>query len=91
MERENLINGLLVHFYQVDPNLHDEFIQWKQNPSLDKNSPFIKRVYDEDINLCLSFNSKELSEKVRAAVEAATIFIEAISDKTKTVFPKYVN
>ncbi|KRT80634.1 hypothetical protein AMK59_6339, partial [Oryctes borbonicus] len=73
---------------EVDPILHGEFLAWKQNPSLDKTSPFIKRVYEEDINLCLSFNSVELSEKVRTAVEAGTIFIEAISDKTKTMFPK---
>lgn len=61
---------------------------WKQNPTLDKSNLFIKRVYNEDINLCLAFNNAKLSEKVAAAVESGTIFIEAVSDKTKAMFPK---
>lgn len=73
---------------QVDPNVHEEFLMWKQNPTLNKDSPFIKRVYDEDINLCLKFNNVELSEKVTKAVESGTIFIEAVGDKSKTMFPK---
>lgn len=73
---------------QVDPNVHEEFLTWKQKPTVDKSDPFIKRVYEEDINLCLSFNNGELSEKVVKAVESGTIFIEAVSDKTKTMFPK---
>lgn len=72
----------------MDPNIHQEFLAWKQKPSLDKSDPFIQRVYNEDINLCLKFNNTELSEKVTAAVESGTIFIEAVGDKTKTMFPK---
>lgn len=64
---------------------------WKQSPHVDKSDAFIARVYDEDINLCLDFNNKDLGARVRDAVERGNIFIEAVSDKTKTVFPKQVS
>ncbi|XP_021925436.1 guanine nucleotide exchange factor for Rab-3A-like [Zootermopsis nevadensis] len=73
---------------EVDPNVHKEFVAWKQSPHVDKSDAFIARVYDEDINLCLDFNNKDLGARVRDAVERGNIFIEAVSDKTKTVFPK---
>nr|CAI5827356.1 unnamed protein product [Callosobruchus analis] len=55
---------------------------------LDKSNCFISRVYKEDIQLCLCFNNADLSEKVAHAVESGTILIEAVSDKTKAMFPK---
>jgi hypothetical protein len=58
---------------------------------MDKSDAFIARVYNEDINLCLDFNNKELGVRVQDAVERGNIFIEAVSDKTKTVFPKQVS
>jgi Rab-3A-interacting protein len=57
---------------------------------MDKSDAFIARVYNEDINLCLDFNNKELGTRVQDAIERGNIFIEAVSDKTKTVFPKQV-
>lgn len=73
---------------EVDPNVHKEFVAWKQSPRMDKSDSFIARVYNEDINLCLDFNNKELGTRVQDAIERGNIFIEAVSDKTKTVFPK---
>lgn len=73
---------------KVDPNVHKEFLTWKSNPRLDKEDPFIARIYEEDIRLTLTFNNVELSERVLLAAESGTIFIEAVSDKTKTMFPK---
>lgn len=73
---------------EVDPNFHREFLTWRQKPCLGKEDPFVKRVYDEDINLCLTFNNEVLSGKVREAVEMGTILIEAVGDKTKAMFPK---
>lgn len=72
----------------MDPEYHKEFLHWRQKPVLDKTDPFIQRIYNEDINLCLRFNNKELSSKVVSAVETGTILIEAVSDKTKAMFPK---
>lgn len=67
---------------------HKEFLFWRQSPVLEKSHSFIQKIYNEDINLCLDFNNAELSEKVRSAVESGTILIEAVSDKTKAMFPK---
>ena len=40
----------------VDPNLRQEYLDWKKNPSLDRNaSDFLSRIYKEDIDLCLDF------------------------------------
>lgn len=68
--------------------MHQEFLAWKQKPSLDKSDPFIQRIYSEDISLCLKFANEKLSQEVIAAVESGTIFIEAVGDKAKTMFPK---
>ncbi|VEN62670.1 unnamed protein product [Callosobruchus maculatus] len=73
---------------EVDPIFHKEFLIWRQKPVLDKTDCFISRIYNEDIQLCLRFNNTDLSEKVGQAVESGTILIEAVSDKTKAMFPK---
>ncbi|RZC36182.1 guanine nucleotide exchange factor for Rab-3A, partial [Asbolus verrucosus] len=73
---------------EVDPNVHKEFLAWRQKPCLDKNDPFVQRIYAEDIDLCLAFNNEDLSKKVRSAVESGTILIEAVGDRTKAMFPK---
>lgn len=73
---------------EVDPTVHKEFLNWKQAAKLDKTDPFIDRIYREDINLCLDFHNKELAEEVRKAIESRNIFVEAVTDKTKTMFPR---
>lgn len=73
---------------EVDPIVHKEFLQWKANPCVDKADPFVKRIFREDIDLCLDFANKELGAKVRQAVLDGIVFVEAVSDKTKVAFPK---
>lgn len=73
---------------EVDPNVHREFLSWRQNPTLDKSDPFLHRIYVEDVDLCLRFSNGDLAGKVTEAVEAGTIFIEAVGDRTKAMFPK---
>lgn len=73
---------------EVDPMLHKEFIAWKQQPTMEKSNPFIARIYREDINCCLEFNNTNLGHEVQQAIENGSICIEAVSDKTKTHFPK---
>lgn len=67
---------------------HKEFLVWRQKPVIEKSDPFIQRIYSEDINLCLCFNNKELSDRVGNSIESGTILIEAVGDKTKAMFPK---
>jgi Rab-3A-interacting protein len=75
-------------FFKVDPVVHKEFLAWKEAPRLDRTDPFVGRVYREDIDLCLNFCNVELGTKVFQAVEDGTIFIEAVTEKSKSTFPK---
>lgn len=74
--------------FQVDPNVHRDFLAWRQSPTLGKCNAFVARVYREDIDLCLDFNNRELAERVEHAVETGNIYIEAVGDRSKTAFPK---
>lgn len=71
----------------MDPNVHREFMKWKDNPTLEKNTPFIERVYREDIDQCLDFSNSVLVAEMKEAIDSEKIFIEAV-DKAKSVFPK---
>lgn len=61
---------------EVDPVFYGEFEMWRQDPSLSKKSPFIKRLFDEDADRCLDFPHHDLSQRVRQAVEDNSIYIE---------------
>uniref|UniRef100_A0A1B6CA33 GDP/GTP exchange factor Sec2 N-terminal domain-containing protein n=1 Tax=Clastoptera arizonana TaxID=38151 RepID=A0A1B6CA33_9HEMI len=76
------------HGLEVDPSLHKEFLAWHQTPSLDKSDLFIARIYKEDIDCCLAFTNTQLSDQVLCAIESGCIFIEAVGDKAKSLFPK---
>ncbi|XP_073430064.1 guanine nucleotide exchange factor for Rab-3A isoform X2 [Dendrobates tinctorius] len=67
---------------QVDTILYSEFMEWKENPTLDKSCPFLSRIYQEDINLCLDFAKKELSEQVLIAIEDNTLSVEPVTQPT---------
>ncbi|XP_059566432.1 guanine nucleotide exchange factor for Rab-3A isoform X1 [Myotis daubentonii] len=67
---------------QVDTTLFAEFRAWRESPTLDKNSPFLGRVYREDVGPCLDFTVQELSALVRAAVEDNTLTIEPVASHT---------
>ncbi|XP_054581356.1 guanine nucleotide exchange factor for Rab-3A isoform X2 [Eptesicus fuscus] len=67
---------------QVDTTLFAEFQAWRESPTLDKDSPFLGRVYREDVGPCLDFTAQELSALVRAAVEDNTLTIEPVASHT---------
>ncbi|XP_045153032.1 guanine nucleotide exchange factor for Rab-3A isoform X2 [Echinops telfairi] len=67
---------------QVDTILFAEFQAWRESPSLDRTSPFMDRVYREDVGPCLDFTTQELSALVRAAVEDNTLTIEPVASQT---------
>ncbi|XP_060040465.1 guanine nucleotide exchange factor for Rab-3A isoform X2 [Erinaceus europaeus] len=69
-------------FQQVDTILFAEFQAWRESPMLDKTSPFLDRVYREDVGPCLDFTMHELSALVRAAVEDNTLTIEPVAMQT---------
>ncbi|XP_040184348.1 guanine nucleotide exchange factor for Rab-3A isoform X1 [Rana temporaria] len=70
---------------EVDNLLYSEFLGWKENPTLDKSSPFLLRIYEEDITPCLDFAKRELAEQVLAAVEDNTLSVEPVVQPTLPV------
>ncbi|KAM4018551.1 guanine nucleotide exchange factor for Rab-3A isoform 4-T4 [Anomaloglossus baeobatrachus] len=70
---------------EVDTILYSEFMEWKESPTLDKSCPFLSRIYQEDINPCLDFAKKELSEQVLIAVEDNTLSVEPVTQPTLPV------
>ncbi|MBW00939.1 Guanine nucleotide exchange factor for Rab-3A, partial [Eschrichtius robustus] len=44
---------------EVDTTLFAEFQAWRESPTLDKTSPFLERVYREDVGPCLDFTMQE--------------------------------
>ncbi|CAJ0918192.1 unnamed protein product [Ranitomeya imitator] len=69
----------------VDTILYSEFMEWKENPTLDKSCLFLSRIYQEDINPCLDFAKRELSEQVLIAVEDNTLSVEPVTQPTLPV------
>ncbi|KAM8751830.1 guanine nucleotide exchange factor for Rab-3A isoform 1-T1 [Acanthopagrus schlegelii] len=71
--------GLDIDGRQMDSVLYAEFLMWKENPSLERSSAFLSRIYREDIGPCLSFNRSELSQLVQSAVENNSLTIEPVA------------
>lgn len=44
----------------MDTTLFAEFQAWRESPTLDKTSPFLDRVYREDVGPCLDFTTQEV-------------------------------
>ncbi|XP_060067726.1 guanine nucleotide exchange factor for Rab-3A-like isoform X1 [Ylistrum balloti] len=62
----------------IDPVFFEEFVMWRKNPRLSKDTNFLSRMYMEDISPCLNFANKQLSENVKDCVENNTLTIEPI-------------
>ncbi|KAK7067970.1 RAB3A interacting protein [Halocaridina rubra] len=94
--KESRINDAAAHSqfpldpecWEVDPVVHKEFILWKQNPTLDRSDPFMQRIYEEDIDLCLAFPNSTLAHKVQRAIEDNAVFIEEVNPRQKSSCPK---
>lgn len=52
---------------QADTTLFAEFQAWRESPTLDKDSPFLGRVYREDVGPCLDFTAQEVSGRGQPA------------------------
>lgn len=94
--KESRINDAAAHSqfpldpecWEVDPVVHKEFIIWKQNPTLERSDPFMQRIYEEDIDLCLAFPNSTLAHKVQRAIEDNAVFIEEVNPRQKSSCPK---
>ncbi|GIY18719.1 guanine nucleotide exchange factor for Rab-3A [Caerostris extrusa] len=67
--------------YEVDPVFHQQFLEWHQNPNLDKANPFLMNIYKEEILPSLNFTNGKLSEAVLSAIEKNVITIEQVNGK----------
>ena len=77
----------------VDPNLRQEYLEWKKNPSLDRNaSDFLNRIYKEDIDLCLDFpiesENQYLKSDLHEAIHKQSICITPLKPE-KNEFKKH--
>ncbi|XP_047195839.1 guanine nucleotide exchange factor for Rab-3A [Hippoglossus stenolepis] len=64
---------------EMDSVLFAEFLMWREHPSFDRSSAFLRRIYREDIGPCLSFTRSELSQLVQSAVENNSLTIEPVA------------
>uniref|UniRef100_A0A8C4X100 RAB3A interacting protein (rabin3) n=1 Tax=Eptatretus burgeri TaxID=7764 RepID=A0A8C4X100_EPTBU len=70
---------------EMDILLFIEFKVWKDSPTFDKNCLFLKRIYCEDVEPCLSFPKSELAHAVLKAVEDNTLSIEPVGTQSLPV------
>ncbi|KAK3096653.1 hypothetical protein FSP39_002117 [Pinctada imbricata] len=69
---------------EVDTVAYEEFVEWRQSPSLDKATPFLSRIYVEDIGPCLNFSNVALAERLKGCVADNTLTIEPIHGNNST-------
>lgn len=62
---------------QVDTTLFAEFQAWRESPTLDKTSPFLERVYREDVGPCLDFTMQEVRRAEGGLLEGLAPWLEA--------------
>lgn len=64
----------------IDPLLRKDYLSWKKTPTLDKHHPFLARIYQEDIDLCLRFPNEELTKRVVKAIHENTLCLSPVKD-----------
>lgn len=70
-----------------DATYYDELVEWRQQPVLTANaSPFLDRIYTEDILPCLSFNnnSNTLNDELLKSIQQNSVCIEDISNSIQS-------
>ena len=77
----------------VDPNLRQEYLEWKKSPTLDRNaSDFLNRIYKEDIDLCLDFpiesDNTNLKSDLHESIHQQSICITPLKPE-KNEFKKH--
>ena len=66
----------------IDPTLRQEYVNWKKSPDLTTSSPFLARIYREDVEPCLDFPASELASRVRAAIHENILCLVPIKPDT---------
>lgn len=45
---------------QIDPIYHRELMLWRERPTFDVTTPFLARIYAEEIRPCLHFDNAKV-------------------------------
>uniref|UniRef100_A0A5S6Q8Y1 GDP/GTP exchange factor Sec2 N-terminal domain-containing protein n=1 Tax=Trichuris muris TaxID=70415 RepID=A0A5S6Q8Y1_TRIMR len=71
---------------EIDPICHCEFASWRETYDITNTEhPFLKRIFVEDVQPCLTFSNVELASKVRQSILNNTILLEKMcSDRPQT-------
>ena len=69
---------------KADPVMLNEFEVWRQSPTFSTDSPFMKRVQQEDIQPCLTFPNNALTQMVKTCVLKNSLCIEPINGSPNT-------
>ena len=71
------------HDKHFDPVIRQEYLSWKKSPVMNETDPFLSRIYQEDINPCLTFPATELSSRVRVAVHENNMCLIPVKPDTQ--------
>ncbi|KFD57107.1 hypothetical protein M514_01992 [Trichuris suis] len=64
---------------EIDPICHCEFASWRETYDITNTEhPFLKRIFVEDVQPCLTFSNVELASKVRQSILSNTILLEKL-------------
>ncbi|XP_070535914.1 guanine nucleotide exchange factor for Rab-3A-like [Ptychodera flava] len=63
---------------EIDPLLYKEFMTWKGEASIARDSNFMKRILTEDVLPCLNFMNGELSSALLSCIEENSLCMEPI-------------
>ncbi|XP_033101588.1 guanine nucleotide exchange factor for Rab-3A-like [Anneissia japonica] len=69
---------------EADPIMLHEFEAWRQSLTFSMDSPFMKRVHQEDILPCLTFPNNALTQMVQTCVLKNSLCIEPINGSPST-------
>ncbi|XP_078000419.1 rab-3A-interacting protein-like [Glandiceps talaboti] len=70
--------GKTIDNREINPELWKDFMMWKSEISLSRDSKFMARILQEDIRPCLNFANAELASGLLNSVETNTLSMEPI-------------
>lgn len=64
---------------EFDTVYFKELVNWRNQPTLERDNEFMGRIFREDILPCLNFNDKKITDELLAAIESNHVCIEELS------------
>lgn len=70
---------------EIDPLYYREFTEWRDLSHPLDNAPFLNRISEEDVQPCMNFDNKMLSDRILAAIQSNTMEIEPVNEEKPMV------